>query len=371
MKELPISLIKTAIIILIVLAVFISVFLSYYYVVPAITGTLRFIIPPLLPFILAYIIAELIDPLVNFLENRFKLNRGFTIFAVLFLLFGGLTAGIVWIVVRLSIELIKLSKYLPQLSNDLTRHLLELFNQLTDLYFSLGLNYDVSEQIISNVTRSIEKVINHFTTLVGQLFTGSFYLLSQVPQVLLIIIFTLMATFLISRDKKKIIKKIKDLLPVRAGQVLESTMQEVGGALIGFLQAQFVLMLVTFFLTLIGLSFLGIEFALSIALLAGLFDILPVLGPGAIFITWAIWEVINYNFRLAIGLAILYILLTIVHQLLQPKIVSSNVGIHPLEALLGIYIGLKVFGVLGVFIGPILLIIIKAFRRGWKKHIKE
>lgn len=371
MKEPSARLIKIALVCLIVLAALIGVFLAYYYVIPALAGTLRFIIPAFLPFILAYIIAELIDPPVSFLEKRYKLNRGFTVLAVLLLSFGGLTAGVVWVISRLTVELIKLSKYLPQLSNELTSYLLELFNRLTDLYFSLGLNYNVSEQILSNIPRNIERLINQFTSLLGQLLTGSFYLLSLVPEVLLIIIFTLMAAYFIARDKKRIVKKVISVLPSRTGKILESTLKEVGGALIGFLQAQFVLMLVTFFLTLFGLYFMGIEFALTIAILASLFDVLPVLGPGAIFITWAIWEVFNQNIRLALGLIILYILLTVIHQLLQPKIVSTNVGIHPLEALLGIYVGLKIFGVLGVLVGPILIIIIKALRRGWKKHVKE
>ena len=130
-------------------------------------------------------------------------------------------------------------------------------------------------------------------------------------------------------------------------------------------------MLITFLQTLLGLLFLGYEFALIIALLVSFVDALPVLGPGAVFVPWIIREIVSKNIRNALGLVILYIFITAARQILQPKIVSVNVGIHPLEAILAIYIGLKVFGVLGVFIGPILLVIIKAFVRGWKKHSKE
>ncbi len=371
MRYIPVNLLKAAIISLIVLAVLIGNFLSYFYILPAAVGTLRFLTPAFLPFILAWIIAELIDPPVSYLENHCKFSRGLIVLGVLFLLFGGLTTGVVWLITRLTIELVGLSKYLPQLSNSLTSYLLQLFNQVADFYFSLGLNYNVAEQIIGNIADNAEKLINKSTVLIGQLLTGSFHLLSLVPEVLLVIVFTLMGAFFISRDKTKIMKRLVNLVPQRTGRILESTSKEIGGALVGFLRAQFILMLLIFFQTLLGLHFLGLNFALIIALLVSFVDALPIIGPGAVFVPWIIWEILNRNIPIALGLVILYIFITITRQILQPKIVSTNVGIHPLEALLGIYIGLKIFGVLGVFIGPILLITVKAFWRGWKKHAKE
>lgn len=371
MKDISTGLIKAAIVAGIILIVLVGIFLSYYYVIPALTGTLQYLVPVLLPFILAYVIAELIDPSVTYFVKRYKLDRGLVVLVILVALFGSLLAGLVWLISRLIIELIDLSKYLPDLSNELTGTVLEIFNRISDYYYSLGLNYDVSQQIVSNIAVNAEKLINQFTVIVGQILTSSIYLLSLVPEVLLVMVFTLMATFFISRDKAKIMSKIISFLPQRAGLVLESTSQEIGFALVGFIRAQFVLMLITFLQTLLGLHFLGYDYALIIALFVSFVDALPVLGPGAVFIPWIIFEALNRNIRMALGLAILYVFITIVRQILQPKIVSANVGIHPLEALIGIYVGLKVFGVLGVFIGPILLVIIKAFFRGWKKHIKE
>jgi len=371
MKEFSSSLIKAAIVAAIILFVLLGIFLSYYYVIPALAGTLRYLIPVLLPFILAYVLAELINPSVSYLVKRYKLDRGFTVLLVLIVFFGSFLAGMVWIISRLIIELIDLSKYLPALSNEIKGYILEIFNRVSDYYYSLGLNYDVSQQLVNNVAANAEKLINQLTSIIGQLLTSSIYLFSLVPEVVLVMIFTLLATFFIARDREKIIKKITDILPTRLGNILESTNQEIGIALVGFIRAQLVLMLITFLQTLLGLHFLGYEFALIIALLVSFVDALPVLGPGAVFVPWIIREIVSKNIRNALGLVILYIFITAARQILQPKIVSVNVGIHPLEAILAIYIGLKVFGVLGVFIGPILLVIIKAFVRGWKKHSKE
>jgi len=365
------NLIKTAIITGIILFVLLGVFLAYYYVFPALKGTLEYLVPILLPFILAYVIAELIDPSVTYLVQRYKFDRGLVVLVILLILFGGLLVGLIWLISRLAIELMELSKYLPDLPSNLTSTVLEIFNRISDYYYSLGLSYDFFQQIVNNITANAEKFLNQLTVIVGQLLSSSIHFLALVPEVLLVTLFTLMATFFIARDKEKIAGKIASFLPKGASLVFDSTRKEIGLALVGIIRAQLVLMFITFLQTLIGLHFLGYDYALILALFVSLVDALPILGPGAVFIPWILLEAISKNLRLALGLAILYLFITVVRQVLQPKIVSANVGIHPLEALLGIYAGLKIFGVLGVFIGPLLLVIIKAFYRGWKKRIKE
>ena len=81
--------------------------------------------------------------------------------------------------------------------------------------------------MVNNVAANAEKLINQLTSIIGQLLTSSIYLFSLVPEVLLVMIFTLLATFFIARDREKIIKKITDILPTRLGNILESTNQEI------------------------------------------------------------------------------------------------------------------------------------------------
>ncbi|WP_227766616.1 sporulation integral membrane protein YtvI [Zhaonella formicivorans] len=363
MKEISPRLLKFAIKSVTTLSVLIILFLAYYYIIPALKGFIIYLLPIVLPFVLALALAALIDPVVDYLEFRLKIGRTTSVFITLTCLIGGLLAGIVWLIARLISELIRLSRMLPELSGELTQLVLDLIHKTTAFYFSL----DIPEQLIQNATTNIEKLANRLTELTGDFLTGTIAFFSSIPSGLLVIIFTLMATFFFSRDKEKIRNSIYRFLPERTAKLIDSVGQEVGTAMVGFIRAQVVLMLITFVQTLAGLYLLGVDYSLLIAIFVGLVDALPVLGPGAVFIPWMIWEFINGQVRLALALLVLYAFVTIVRQLLQPKIVGDSVGMHPLEALIAIYGGLKIFGVLGVIIGPILLIVIKAGWRAWQK----
>ena len=109
----------------------------------------------------------------------------------------------------------------------------------------------------------------------------------------------------------------------------------------------------------IGLIILNVNYAFLLALIVGLAEAIPVVGTGLIMIPWILWHVINGNMPLVLGLSVLYVLGILIRQIMEPKIVGTQIGLHPLVTLLSMYVGLKFFGVLGMFIGPISLIIVK------------
>jgi predicted PurR-regulated permease PerM len=91
-------------------------------------------------------------------------------------------------------------------------------------------------------------------------------------------------------------------------------------------------------------------------------DALPVFGSGAFFWPWALYSIIVGNYKMAMGLAIINILVLITRQMLEPRIIGSQIGLHPVATLMSIFIGLKVFGLFGFIIGPIILVTIKALQ---------
>ena len=104
---------------------------------------------------------------------------------------------------------------------------------------------------------------------------------------------------------------------------------------------------------------MNIEYPLSITLGIAFVDALPILGSGTIMIPWAVISALDGDLRLGISLVVLWIIMCIVRQFLEPKIVSGNIGIHPIFTLISMYTGFKLIGVLGMFVGPIVLIILK------------
>lgn len=120
-----------------------------------------------------------------------------------------------------------------------------------------------------------------------------------------------------------------------------------------------IIMSITFVELSIGLSILKISNPFLIALAISVFDILPILGAGGVLLPWAIFSLILGNVPLGIGLFILYGVIMVVRQVIEPKIVGQQIGLHPIATLLCMFIGAKLLGVIGLFLFPITATIIK------------
>ena len=118
-------------------------------------------------------------------------------------------------------------------------------------------------------------------------------------------------------------------------------------------------MLLTFFELTIGLHILGIASALVIAFLIAIFDVLPVLGTGGIMLPWILISFLNNQVKTGVGLLILYLVITVIRNIIEPKIVGKQIGLHPLLMLMCMYLGARLFGFLGIFILPILILIVQ------------
>ena len=122
-------------------------------------------------------------------------------------------------------------------------------------------------------------------------------------------------------------------------------------------------MLITFLEVFIGLTVLGVRYAFLIALLTAVVDLMPVLGTGTVMIPWGIIDLIAGNYFMGIGLLVLYAIITVIRQILEPKIVGKYVGLYPLLALVSMYVGLKLFGLIGLFGLPLSIVIFDRLRR--------
>jgi sporulation integral membrane protein YtvI len=130
----------------------------------------------------------------------------------------------------------------------------------------------------------------------------------------------------------------------------------------GYIRAQCILMCIVSAICVTGLVILGNQYALLLGVLIAFVDALPVFGSGAFFWPWALYSIIVGNYKMAMGLAIINILVLITRQMLEPRIIGSQIGLHPVATLMSIFIGLKVFGLFGFIIGPIILVTIKALQ---------
>lgn len=342
--------------IVIILAVIVTAYFTCRFFFPLVLDITGLVIIGLLPFILAVIIAILIDPLVDWLSEKKGMKRGVAVIITLTLLFAVISLLIVFVISRLVIELSGLYSNLPHYTQHIMNYVLTAIDQVRTYITNNPLPQEAQEALRSNLQiaiRGLSDLIAASTNLFFDLLTG-------LPGFITIIIVSGLATFFISRDKAVIFRFVYHLTPHKLVKPTSLVIGEITSAVLGFFRAQTILISITGILAVVGLSILDIEYALTLGILIGLLDLLPILGPGTILVPWAVVILFLGNYSFGAALLVLYGVLVGVRQLLEPKIISQNIGLHPLATLLALYLGLRFIGVWGIIIGPFLVILIKA-----------
>lgn len=321
------------------------------------------------PFIIGFAIAFLINPIVNTLERKARMPRALAvIISIIFIL--ALFAGLITLLV---VEIVSGADYLSQVVPEHLETLIQyieqffaaqiipLYNQLASIFDNLDTGQQASimdniQSVGKTIGTSLGSFIQNFFEKLPTIFTW-------IPNAATVSIFSILATFFISKDWDRITQGAGKLLPTRALASSRTLFIDLKKALFGFIKAQFTLISMTTVIILIGLLILQVDYAITIALVTGLVDILPYLGTGLIFVPWIIYEVISGDIRLSVGLGILYILVLVQRQVMEPKILSSNIGIDPLATLVALFVGFKLIGFLGLIVGPVTLVIITTLHR--------
>ncbi|MGF7186009.1 sporulation integral membrane protein YtvI [Desulfitispora alkaliphila] len=324
------------------------------------------VIPIFMPFIIALVIALVIDPVVDLVEKKFKLNRTIASFITLIAVMAIIGYGLVFVITLAIVELVEFTASLPMYYNLVYDTLEQVFTQakyLQYLYF-----IDVPENIQEQMLLNLENILMDVRDFSREIIDYIILFMSSLPGFMTLIIIASIATFFISRDRKKIARGVVNVLPVAIRDKTVDVFKDLSNATIGFLRAQLILITITGIQTVVGLYIIGVDYAITVGILVGIVDILPILGPGLIFIPWVIIVLLLGNPGFALSLLLLYGVVIVVRILLEPKIVADNIGLHPLTTLIGIYVGLKTLGLIGVIAGPLIIIIIKAILRKDKKN---
>ncbi|UOE54659.1 sporulation integral membrane protein YtvI [Bacillus sp. CMF12] len=321
------------------------------------------------PFIIGLAIAFLINPLVNMMEVKWKIPRALAVLIALILIFA-IFAGLITLLVA---EIVSgadyLAKVVPQHLDTLidfieqffAGQIIPLYNQLASLFNNLGTGQQ--DTIMTN----IENVGKQFGSTLGDFIQAFFEkipnILSWFPNAATVLIFSLLATFFISKDWHRLSGLFSRILPSRAKKSGRTVFADLQKALFGFVKAQATLVSITTVIILAGLLILRVDYAITIALVTGLVDIIPYLGTGLIFVPWIIYEAIGGEMSRAIGLGILYIIVLVQRQIMEPKILSSSIGLDPLATLIALFVGFKLIGFLGLIAGPVTLVLITTLHK--------
>ena len=315
---------------------------------------LRYLLPPLSPFVFGFIIAWLLNKPAKALGKKLHLPAripalllAVVFFAIVFT--AAITAGLQVISA--------LEHFVPQLPSFYATKIVPFISHSFDRLEVMLSEYDPA--IVDLVDRILTQLFAYIGQLVSNLSLAMVRLVSSIitgmPSVILSIILTVVSTFFISLDFDCIIAFMKRCLPARVREAVSETVttgvSSIGKILISYI----VIMFMSFAELSIGFLLLRVPYAVGLGLLVSIIDIMPILGTGLVLIPWALIAAVLRNVRMAVGIALLYIVMLAVRNVVEPKLVGKQMGLHPLATLISMFLGLQLFGIAGLFGFPIAL----------------
>ncbi len=335
-------------------------------------GIFRYLFPAFLPFLIAFPAAVLLRRPTLALSKHTKMPRKIiaALLAVLFV--SAFLFGIGFAVWKLVDEIGDFARAVMSGENALLENLQALFLRIGDfasrLPFSGG---DDAEKLRDTAMETVLDMAKNAAASLGTKLpelAGRFA--SAIPQTLIFFVVTVLSAVYFCADYDKITAFFHTHMQGKALVFCQKIRSAAGKTLAKVLKSYAVLFLLTFAELLLGFVILRESYAFLLALLTALVDSLPIFGTGTILLPLALYRFFTGDMRAAIGFCILYAVVTIIRQILEPKILGAGVGIHPLLMLISMYAGLKLFGILGMIFLPIGVIIAKNILFSFRKTEK-
>lgn len=312
-----------------------------------------------MPFLIAFIIAIMAEPAIKLVARKTKLERKVSAIIVLIVVFAIIVGLLIWGIAALIDEGANLLKLINEYVGDGYGYILDLIDNIK---FD---DVQISDDVVNMIKTSVANFLDNASTWLTNFLNSMLSIVSSVATVGIYTVITILATYFICADRIYILDQIEHHFPKEWVKKLNKNISKITKLLGGYLKAQVILIVINFVLVLIGLfAFemfgLNVGYPLLMALLIAFADALPILGSGTILVPWAVIRSIQGDMHLAIALIVLYIIISVARQLLEPKVISNQIGIHPIFTLIAMYTGYKAIGIFGMLIGPIIIIILKS-----------
>lgn len=327
---------KIITIIIALLVIFVSYKLAIFYI----------------PFVIAYLISRLLDPMIEFLCKKIKINRKVSSIIAIIILIGTIGSLITLLVISLINEITHIVSNFNMNYDEIQIWINDIINRY---------NIDVSTENLKIMLSENSDTIKNIVISVG---TTVLNFLTSIPTIIMYTVITILATIFMCFDKEYVKVTVKKHVPKVFLEKIKRIFKETCGVAFSYIKAEAKLSLVCFILVFIGfwlMKIFGIQvdYPTSAAVITGIVDILPLLGAGIVLIPYAIYSFIIGNTAFAIGTAVIWGIWAVLKQLIEPKVVSKQMGVHPIFTLVAMYTGYKLIGVLGLMLGPITLLILK------------
>lgn len=313
---------------------------------------LIFIVPIAVPLIVALLTALILNPVVKFFSQKTKLNRQLSV-GIVFFLFLILVGGLGFYIITLSItQIIHFVEDVPK-----------YINQLNNIYIGLETDFrqyskNLPADFVRQVTASFEENITNLTNIIKEKITLDHIaqLFAKIPEFLIALVVYLIALFLFMLELPQLKKKFYNLLTRETARKVRFMNNRLASVFLGFFKAQFLVSLVIFITSLIGLLIIVPEVAFVMSLIIWIIDLIPIIGSIIILGPWSLFMFLSGDVTTGVKLAILAIILLALRRIVEPKLMGQHMGLSPLVTLIAMFLGLKLMGIFGFILGPLLVI---------------
>lgn len=323
-----------------------------------------------MPFVIGWFLAYIASPVVNWLEKRLKIVKKLGSALIIILVLAAVVLVVYLIGSKLWKEISTLIQDMPTLYSDLEKGLDQVGESLNGIFGMLpkGIQSGWS-QLAENLDKSAGDLISKLSE---PTVTAAGNAAKRIPSILIATIVTIISAYFFIAERENLIVWSKKVAPDPLVKRMTMVMDNLKYAVGGYFKAQLKIMVVVYILLLIGFFILKVHFAFLLALAIAFLDFLPFFGTGTALIPWALYKLMVGNYKMMIGLLILYGVTQLVRQLIQPKLVGDSMGLKPIPTLVLLYVGYKVGSVLGmIFAVPIGMIVINLYKAGAFDYILD
>jgi sporulation integral membrane protein YtvI len=333
--------------------------IAVYAFLPAILKIVGMLISMFLPFILGYLFSRLVNPLADLLQKRLKCPRGISALLVIVFtigIIGGTISVIIW---RLVIELRNLYEQFPQIYDQFQGMWQQFSAKWSKVYYSMP---EQIQSILSDMTKNFsDKATEFIDSRSEPVVDYASNFAKAIPGGFIGVIIFILSGYFMVIDSKNVSAAVHKMLGKQLTEKMSGVKRECKRYLGGYVKAQFTIMCIAFVIMLIEFSIAGTGYSVLIAFSTAFLDALPVFGSGIVLWPLAVINFISGNIKNGIVMIIAYISVVIMRHLLEPKLVSSKIGMNPILTLMAMYIGYRIWGVGGIILGTIILMLVVSF----------
>lgn len=339
-----------------------GIFAALYYVV------VKYAFGYILPFVVAAVLAIILQKPIRFINNKLHIKAQGAISIIFVLLIVSAIVGAIGF----------LGWFLASELKEFTTFLFSRFNSVNDLIDAIkGFVMGITAKLPSGIGGTINNYVTDFFNnssiqnngvdmeLLSAPLSGAWSVVKGIPSAFVSVLVTIISCVFMSAEYDVIKNMILGMLSKSKGEKLISSKQTVTRGVSKIIKAYITLMFITFVEMFLGLNLMKLigvydgGYIFIIAFVTSIVDIVPILGTGTVVIPWAVYSLVTRNIGFGIGLAILYAVITVLRQILEPKLVANQAGLPAIATIMAMFLGVRLFGGFGILLLPLTVIVLK------------